>query len=436
MPVAMGVGVILMLLGMTMIVRSQDDRQNAIALSDRTKGLSIAEVGITRTQSLFQRAPELARLPYDHKDSSQSNAWVQYLEKEVCGTTLGEVIDVDQIIDDWVPVANTGHFKIIGYEPPGTGETSGTLRVVGTNDITSIQDNNPEKSLQAVVVDIPVVSSPPIGQEPALWVATFDAPGNGNLGGGNQKINGNVQTKDCEVTSGLFDKSKNLSDLKKWKLNIAPALDFPPLPLLPSHISSALTPSQLCGSKNCQLPRSGDNPDPGTPNIYSYLVTDLDIGNNSLSVSSGSVVRLYVQGNIDLKGNAGIKGETNALQIYGSNGKGVNGPAMNYAVAGDTKIYETSELKISGTADIYAFIFAPAAMAGINGGGNGLGIFGAIWINTWAGPPFGSNSNKNVVNLPTSFNWSLLPSTLQNSFSKIQPITAWRQEADPFRTSN
>jgi hypothetical protein len=127
-----------------------------------------------------------------------------------------------------------------------------------------------------------------------------------------------------------------------------------------------IPPAVAANKCNVELPLDSDSPDPKIAIPYSYLVSSVNV--DELEVKSGNNVRLYVQGNIELKGNAGISSETNSLQIYGSNAAGINGPSVNYSLPSDSTDYTTEQISLSGNANIDAFVFAPAAIAGVDGG--------------------------------------------------------------------
>ncbi len=59
-PISLGLGLIMLLIAATMIVRAQDDRTTALAQKATNQGLSAAETGITQYQALINRYRAIA----------------------------------------------------------------------------------------------------------------------------------------------------------------------------------------------------------------------------------------------------------------------------------------------------------------------------------------------------------------------------------------
>lgn len=441
-PIAVGMGFVMLLIATTLVMRSQDDQVTAKAQKSTAQSLSVTETGVTRIQALLKQVPSLAGRRYD--STAGINEWNTLFTTGPAAACTGLVNPITPVLggtgtNGWIPVPGFGHFKIVKYTPNSPSTGVGTLEVLGTADqnTTTLQStNNPKESVSPLSVQIPYTTNSAFSP-PGLWAATLGpltGYGNKTLGQTGQQIDGNVLTLDCDTSN--FDPDDNFppGNPKNWTVSAQPYTQFPSLPALPAHVAARAAVTTL-GTGNVTLPDdvSGIAPDPGTTDTYSYLVPSISV--DSLTVSSGKKVRLYVQGNIDLRGNAGISSESNSLQIYGSNAAGTNGPAVNYRLNSDTTgSYTTTEIGLRGGASIYAFIFAPAAITGVKGGGSGGGFYGSVWVRNWASAPFGSSANHIVVNVPSTFNWSLLPPSLLSSGGlpgqTIQPITEWhRQEA-------
>jgi hypothetical protein len=432
-PVVVGMGLVVMLLGLTAIASSQNDRVAASAQRSTAQSLNINEVGVARVQALLKRIPGLASREYDPDNGVDE--WSAHANEfgNLCGTPA--IDEVNAVLGGWIAVQDSGYFKVVRYQP---GTTVSTLEVIATNDTeTSKADldanNLPEQSIFSIDVTIPYGQLDP-NENPVLWVAEFDDGKNGTLGEGNQKIDGNVLSQDCSFVDDDFDPDKNFPEDTEWKVSANPYIEFPSSPPLPSHITTITNLSTHCSNAKCTaLPHSTDTPDPGTTNIYSYLVSDLKMkGTDGLTVEPGKKVRIYVQGDIEIRGAAGISSDVSALQIYGSNGDGINGKDVNYALPGDSTIYTTDAIRLRGDGDVHAFIFSPSATAGVDAGGNDGGFYGAMWVNNWAGPPFGANSNQIIIDVPTGFNWSSLPAELQSPILTIQPYSSWQRQANPY----
>ncbi len=447
-PIALGLGFVMLLIAATMIMRSQGDRTTAFAQQDTAGSLSLNEVGVTRIQSVFKQVPSLASRRYDTTTSPAIDEWTSFFTSgpaAACSASSPLPSILGTSTNGWISLSGYGHFKVVKYTPNTPSAGVGTLEVLGTTDknTTTLSSNNkPQAAISSLSVQIPyATTSGPATSPPGLWAGTLGSVGsNASIGSTQQQINGNVLTQDCNtsnfnICNNFPSSNPHSCNTSNWTVSSAPYIPFPSLPALPSHVAARASVTTL-GTGNIILPDNvpGISADPGTTDTYSYLVPSISV--DSLTISPGKKVRLYVQGNIELKGNAGISGETNALQIYGSNAAGTNGPAVNYRLTTDTTgSYTTTAIETRGGAFIHAFIFAPAAIAGVKGGGSGGGFYGSMWVRTWAGPPFGSSSNKIVINVPSTFDWSLLPSSLLTGGGlpgqTIQPLAEWQRKESP-----
>lgn len=121
---------------------------------------------------------------------------------------------------------------------------------------------------------------------------------------------------------------------------------------------------------------------------------------NSSSTCAGtrypSRVYFYVSGNISLSGSGGQVNHT------ANGGSGLPGA---FRVYGNPIGGANQTFTFSGNVCFPGFIFAPTADAGINGGGSGCGITGAVWVNSWGTTT--SNSNVAAVNVPSNLQTNL-----------------------------
>ena len=74
-PAAIGIGLIVMLVGVTTIVRSQADRSTAIAQKATADSLGVSEAGVTRILALLKKYPVL--LP-SHRKNRQSRSTIHH----------------------------------------------------------------------------------------------------------------------------------------------------------------------------------------------------------------------------------------------------------------------------------------------------------------------------------------------------------------------
>jgi len=126
---------------------------------------------------------------------------------------------------------------------------------------------------------------------------------------------------------------------------------------------------QLDGSNISQIQNQG-----GSGGNNSSPSQDGSGGAQSKVLKISDKTTLYLRGEIDIKGNRTIEntGDISDLQIYGGDGK-TGGVYANK---------QTSKVCISGNSQIKnAFILAPEASAGLNGGGSAQPNFrGRVWV--------------------------------------------------------
>lgn len=446
MPLVMGMGLIMLLIAATLIVRASGDQTSAAAQKATTDSFYVAETGITRVQSLLNRFPKMAEKP--------KSDWVaEYNRLSGINSCLGNTEDSDLItnINNWITLdssnPNKGEIKILDYTyTNGVGKLKIAGRARSQNGSATSSVDNADSYLE---VQIPVVTlnDPPI---PGLWAKTF--------GMGNNKVSGNVLAFGCSEPTGI---STDNIVAGSGTLSVNPSVEYPALPNLPSSpivISGGITSSDVPNDKGCiydsggyvlnndgvrvspetttcenslkvkigtlSLPRPSDTPDAN--NFYHYLIGKDSHGNSislkggeKLEITAGNKVRFYLQGNINMGGRSQIihagTPPTN-FQIYGSDG------GTRYRNVGDTNTYTTTSVMLSGNSSANMFIYAPEATVGVNGGGNATpSIRGSVWAKTWDA----SNANKIVIEQSAA--WTGLP--LEKP-KKIGSITSWQRSSN------
>ena len=400
-PIVMGLGLVMILIGSMMLVRSQVDKVTAAAQKSTTDSLGVSEVGITRVQSLFKRFPKMAQQP-------ASNWAGIYTSNSSANNCLSNTQDSNIVnnINNWITVDSSdltkGEFKVLDYSYTGN---VGVLKVAGRarseNGSAATSIGNAANYLEVRIPVVPLVDF----TFPGLWAKSFNM--------GNNQISGNVLVAGCSIPSGI-SQDKNIV-ANTGTLNANPSLEFPPLPELPS--SGVITIAAITGSTT--LPRTTPVVDkPGSDGVYRYLVGksgnySIDLkGNDSLTITSTKKVYLYLQGNVSVSGSSNIiytgTPPTN-FQIYGSDG----GSHYKYPI--DSNSYITNSIILNGNASVNMFLYAPEATAGVNGGGKQPStITGSVWVKAWDG------SSANQVVVTQSANWTDLPVEQPKGISSIQ----------------
>ena len=245
----------------------------------------------------------------------------------------------------------------------------------------------------------------------------------------------NVFCTGCKITTPL-DTSGSIIDGQVY----LGAIQLPAVPVFPPSLLNSVTSGTL-GAENgnhitiappdlslrhfsptysdgSAVPSSGAAPmcvtDNQMPPTAHCLIDEISLSGNTniYANSSANPIRLYVNGNIDSGGNGDIvnDGDSADLAIFSTN-------------ANCTRItLGTQTFMFSGGSSTKAFIYAPCATVGINGGGGttstcpnsmpsppsveckGGDIDGAVWAGAWNG----SSSNVAEITVPDSMSMDLV----------------------------
>lgn len=294
-PIAIGTGLIMLLIGITIIVRSQTDKNDAVIRKDSSDSLTAAETGVSRVREFLNRYRMLALYPAcsggwntsapnlgDCDDTSITNwdnpAAVVSLE-ESCSTSDSNATAVSDVqaltTGDWRPVdasdASQGEYRLISYtydRPAGQQDPSatGTLTMQGR-----IQKNGSTVSEAQLLVDFPVEQLQT--QAASLWVDTSVS--------GNPGVDSDVLAP-CNVGQSVAQ-TGNL---------IRTDLTMPSLP--PSFLDAGyydppqtFTGSALTLTPNLTLPQVGDTPVVENGKyVYKYFVSQI---NESLTIKPPTI---------------------------------------------------------------------------------------------------------------------------------------------------
>jgi hypothetical protein len=450
-------GLIMILVATTMIVRSQGDRTTASAQEATNRGLSAAETGITRYQSLINSNRAIAT--YKDCEGIRPNSGVS---KGVCpdtGTTIswanpsaipglnntctGNVSGATAVsansTTDWRDIDSTtsskGQYRLIDYvyQPDSAAATTpgiGTLRVAGrVNQVGGINNAATEgigTATTQLQIKIRVVKQSSSGTIPGLWVKNVTQNMSSN------RVNGNILVAGCTLPSGVSQSNVTSGNTVAANPN-ANMPDTPPLPTSNLNSVSGTNNTDLWGQT---LPRAIDQPQPD--GSYAYLITG-DLKNPSASnirLNTGAKVVFYVQGKIDIGGNTNINvgGDPSQMQIYGNtylqNPNGTISSTTKYGcpLVGATTC-PTLAVSISGSGSIVALIHAPDASGALSGGGGDCsltnGFVGALWIKNWDAS-LGSNTGNAVA--CAKGNYGSFLATQTSAPPSIPAVTAWQRE--------
>lgn len=428
-PIAMGMGVVLLLIGISTVVRSQVDSTVATTQKSTARGLSAAETGIGLIQEKINNARAIAKYPacitWSTSDSCSDTTGLSWKNPAAipnlttgCAGSLSAT-DIASIAErTWKNVdssdATKGQYRFIDYT---YASGVGTLTVEGRVN----QNNASNTSTSRLQVKIPVADATSSSSVPALWI------GNGSgTDMNNDKIKGNIVVNTCALSSlANPPTTANLSNSTAYSVKAIPR-NLPGTPSLPSSYNNLTT-----GTLNpwITLPRPSGTDVTYTDskgNVrYAYLVKDLNKNGNATITLANSTVKvdLFVQGNISLSGNPDINpsGDSTQLRIFGNESTG--GSSYKYGCASGVTC-PTSTVHFNGTGTINAFIYAPAGTGSVNGGGNTNGnIKGSLWIKDWD-----ASSGNNKVKVDSVGNYGDFGWDNPLDRATLAPITAWDRQ--------
>ncbi|KAI9135007.1 hypothetical protein ON05_018290 [Acaryochloris sp. CCMEE 5410] len=395
-PVAIGMGLIILLVGLTMLLRSQDSQVSAIAQKDTAKSLNAAETGVNEIRALINQHRAIANYPACTTDlntpptrnadgtCSDSGSSIESWALPNNIPNILSACDVDrrgEIINlanrEWTNVddddLSQGEYRLLNYDGSGVAIVQGR-----------VNEGQPSKSVSELKVSFPV-SPAPIAN---LWVAT-DA---------------NTSQVDPEVL--VVGPCSSASPIQSSTFTI-PAIPAISDPLKLNDLTAAL-PDEA-------LPRPADIQDNG---VYKYQVDTFD---SKLTVKAGEKIELRVEGDITLEDTSDnitcIKPDnsfTNCspldVKIYGE------------GTSGTKTITIGEEIRICNV-----FIHAPdyTVQAGALGSPTvcepGQRITGIFWVKKW-----GSSSSSPTLNArPSRPSWN---DFLSDYPLQLGPINAWETQ--------
>lgn len=412
MPLALGIGLVMIIVVASTIGRSHSDRATIDDRKESNRALNVSETGVVRVQSFLDR----------HKFLATQNLanWLPKLDTLSSSQAGCRLINYPQArqqaqifqTGDWIAIdssdPNKGRYKIIDYQYQNG---SGKLTIAGEIDAYNTTQH---RSSSKLTVAIPIDSESAKIAPPALWAKTV------NLSPA-QKITGQIKVVNCPLIATIDADGVNGVDrsnialtagLPSGKIIANPFIALPPPKVHPNN--AILLPAI---TSSISLPRSGFSDVPDANNEYHYLV-DLDSLSSgysiklqdrdriTLNVLPNQKVNLYLKGNIDLAGSQtiGVDPIHPNLHIYGSD--------------------RTTKLTIKNTAAITAFIHAPLADAQstIASSPSSGGINGAIWVNSWD-----SMTSPNDLPIVQTGTWADFGINKQQQPPQLSQISSWQR---------
>jgi hypothetical protein len=388
-PIAIGLGITIMLISLSIIVRSHSDNETALAQRSNVRGLNAAEVGIERFQSLINRYRGIAKYPaFGTAPSWQSPTGISTLSSN-CSS--GNATDISNAATtDWQAIdptdSNKGQYRLVNYTYDASTK-QGALIVEGRNNL------NPSTTRLEIKIPVVLAASP----VPGLWVKeSLDT--------------GTVQANLWGACSGTFKASLPASGYTMTRTGLA-------MPDPPQKPATAIT--TLSSVSGLTLPQALDvsskaNFNPATE-AYQYSVSSIS---ESFSISPGKKVHLWVDGNIDLQG-----GPKAILHQCGTTSPCSPFDARIYGMATSgtlTLRKDTSICDVLIWAPTYSSTILNEGVSAV-GCGSGASNNSIYWVKSWTGGGQGGHIALNQ----TTANWSQSPI---QPLPKIAPIKSWQRE--------
>ena len=364
-PLALSLGVIMILLASINIFKSQEENIIATTQRQTNQALSAAEVGVNRYLKLIDENKFLA-INSDGNWTKASNT---------CdSTTISNAVNGWQDVDSSDPDLEQ-QYKIVSYDYSKSDGDSPDDSTFGTLKVEGIAKKKGQVTgTAAIEVKIPVRPEHSVKTiaYPALWLK------DGSTNIGKLQVDGNILvsgTTKCELPA--TPTSANLKS--PTQLIVPDPRPLPDPPCKPDSCNPALTSDQFIEITtdqllNTKLPRDEDadkNEKSGNNYYYHYVVTDdADLRIQQLIIEPGTKVILYVKNKILFQEGAKINDGRPAhyLEIY------------NYSnVSGKKNIVFKGKEEIN----INAFIHAPYSTVKIANTTNNdppVTITGAMWV--------------------------------------------------------
>lgn len=382
-PTVLAVGLILVLVSLTVILRTLSDRQVSAVQGITLQGLMTTETGVTQVQNLLIKYPGLAAQPLT--DWSVDNA--EILPAPACGTTqktpqpqITVSREDEQLIQKaqqqaWISVSNQGQYRVARYTID-SNDNSASLDIQGEYGF-----ERPART--SVQVKMPLEFSTPSA---GIWVTAEKSNSRPIEIDQNKTIDANVFIDDL---SGQFNLKAYLNPgtiscqkfidgtCKSHQISISKSRkpSTKAIPVDSWANKGQKIPTLLNGKTKLTLPNpSQDKAD--ADQVYRYLVEDSLMINDSaqliINPTNNQKVIIYLSKDLSVSGTAQINnnGQAENLEIYGSS------LTQSY---GKKAKSQTKIINVSNSSPINAFIYAPDADAFFTGKG---ALKGALWVRT------------------------------------------------------
>jgi hypothetical protein len=425
-PLVIGLGTAMLILGLTASLLVQTDRKVSGDRREVGMSLAMAESGADRIMALLSQSANSPMLVRNY-DPIYATTGENYLGADGIPNSGDETATA---IDEW----NTTNSSLMN----GTiGDGTYVLRGYRYDPIqklaTLVVEGNYRQATTTIAIALAIKNeSTPVA---GLWIASN--PDSGISGG-------SLQTNIQDSTPAANNNAGNVAELQGSQQPIPPAsttvgynhtpgLAFPPLPAAAITPPSSSTPgvyaiTQINNSTGT-LPRTGDTPNNG---VITYHVTAS--GSRSINLSGGNTVNLgtgaetiilYLDGGVNLSGGSNIQlAPGSKLIIYARGDVTLSGGSTTAAINNSDSISNAQlyidgagRVTLSGGSALRMFLFAPAAEVISSSSSN---FHGVLWARSWSG------SGSSLVR-EQQFDFAQTPVTGLPGKQSIKNIVSWKQ---------
>jgi len=455
-PMALMVGMVILVVGVTMIIRAQGDQSKVISQKTKMASMAAAETGLTRIQNMFAGA-RFAALYNDtdlasaiasdgtpsttKPDGTTNNTGVTLntqltavanSNSSACGTSdaatktttikaqlaqLRTLAAATTNPGTYQPIDTKNSYRLVSYKYAGTSGALPGSGVTATGRIV-IEGKSAEggsESVSRIMVDIPIsgaaTAALPGGTlAPGLWIkqqGVNDASkSESTLDMSSGALNANVVLNDCtNAISDSYVSALNTTQVARGYGASRSSVAMPAAPAIPTGV----TPYALTSSAS--LPRSGEI---AAADGYYYYQRTGDLSDITVDHTGGKKYRIYFSGNIPKTSSINSNCDSTSgcqptdLQLFGTGTSG--------------------EICMNGNSDrqVAAFVLAPNYALGKTGNGNFLGSY---IVKTW-GKIASCGSNNGKLAIIQTQAWGNVPSELRPGSVPLPTIAAfssWQQ---------
>jgi hypothetical protein len=428
-PIALGFGLIMLLLATASVLRSQNDNVSAINKRSTARSLAAAETGVGRVQDFLNRNREAATAQFCAaapttygacSDSGSTVSWDVRTNIPNCAAAFSSATATNDVGlvsgNDWQDVstsdASRGKFRIVSYDP-----STGKLVVEGRANI----DTNGEAKSK-VEATLPV-TYPTDGWVAALWA-------NGTIAD-NPTVKSNAvinyTLSSCDTTTAP-SVTLPVTGTKLFKTTYPmpvpqtkPTTPLGTITAPATNTSSYYALTNISSLPGKELPRLTtnttpftSNDQPGSDGVYRYVVPTID---SSFKVTPGKKVWIWVTGNIDLSDDiianqCSAAGSTTGcgpfdVRIYPQTTGGTPTLTLNKGTAVCDVFFHLPD---------YAVTFNNTGTVSTQDCGSSTKNTGVYWVKSWAGA-------GTVIDPPRATWATALSATgLTNSASPLRPV--------------